>query len=88
MDKKRKPGSMIWTIILGIASVLGIYPVVMIRLNSLKKESAISTAAAFKLPTADSFTGIAHYIDAIASTGFLSGLGFHRYYITCSYSQW
>ena len=79
MDKKRKPGSMIWTIILGIASVLWIYPVVMILLNSLKTESAISTAAAFKLPTADSFTGIANYIDAIASKGFLSSLGFSTF---------
>ena len=97
MDKKRKPGSMIWTIILGIASVLWIYPVVMILLNSLKKESAISTAAAFKLPTADSFTGIANYIDAIASKGFLSSLGFSTFItitsvtailICCSMCAW
>ena len=51
----------------------------MILMNSLKKESAISTGTAFKLPTADAFAGIANYVDAVASKGFLSSLGYSTF---------
>ena len=51
----------------------------MILMNSLKKESAISTGTAFKFPTADAFAGIANYVDAIASKGFLSSLGYSTF---------
>lgn len=73
---KKNIGSTIWTVILTIAALFWVYPVVMILLNSLKKESAISTASAFELPTADSFAGLANYVDAITSKGFLRSLGF------------
>ena len=42
----------------------------MILFNSMKKETAITTAGAFSLPTADSFAVIENYINAIASKGF------------------
>ena len=48
----------------------------MILFNSMKKETAITTAGAFSLPTADSFAGIENYINAIASKGFLQSLGY------------
>lgn len=76
MKKKKGIGSTIWTIILTIAALFWIYPIVMILCNSVKKESAISTASAFELPTADSFAGLANYVDAITSKGFLNSLGF------------
>ena len=46
----------------------------MILFNSMKKETAITTAGAFSLPTADAFAGIENYINAIASKGFLQSL--------------
>ena len=76
MKNKKRIGSTVWTVILTVAALLWVYPVIMILLNSLKKESAISTASAFKLPTADSFAGLANYVDAITSKGFLSSLGY------------
>lgn len=76
MKKKNSAGSIILTVILTATAVLWMYPVFMILMNSVKKESAISTAAVFQLPTADSFAGLANYVDAIASKGFLSSLGY------------
>ena len=71
MKKKKSIANTIWTVILTIAALAWVYPIIMILMNSLKKESAISTGTAFKLPTADAFAGIANYVDAIASKGFL-----------------
>lgn len=76
MQGKRKATDIIWTIILAILSLLYIYPIVMILLNSLKQESAITTDGAFQLPTADTFAGLENYVNAIASKGFLQSLGF------------
>lgn len=76
MAKKRKIKNAFWTIVLSIASILWMYPVIMILLNSLKQERAISTNTAFALPTAETFAGISNYIDSITSKGFLSSLGY------------
>ena len=72
MKKKTKVGDIIWIVILTILSLLWIYPAVMILINSLKQESAISTGTVFKLPTADTFAGLSNYLNAIESKGFLS----------------
>ena len=67
MKKKINVGNIIWTIILTVLSLLWIYPAFMILINSLKKESAISTGSVFQLPASDTFAGLANYVDAIAS---------------------
>lgn len=79
MKKKKSIANTIWTVILTIAALAWVYPIIMILMNSLKKESAISTGTAFKLSTADAFAGIANYVDAIASKGFLSSLGYSTF---------
>lgn len=76
MKKTRNGGSIVLTVILTVTAVVWMYPVFMILMNSVKKESAISTAAVFQLPTADTFAGLANYVDAIASKGFLGSLGY------------
>ena len=81
MKQKRNIGNYIITVILSILSLLWIYPAFMILMNSLKKESAISTGSGFKLPTAETFAGLDNFIDAIASKGFLSSL-FYSLFIT------
>ena len=81
MKQKKTIGNYIITVILSILSLLWIYPAFMILMNSLKKESAISTASVFKLPSAEIFAGLDNYIDAIASKGFLSSL-FYSLFIT------
>lgn len=97
MKAKKKIADRIWIIILSIASLLYIYPVIMILLNSLKKETAISTGTTFELPGADTFAGLANYVNAITSQGFLKSLGFSLFItitsvaailICCSMCAW
>lgn len=76
MNTKKKVGNSILVVILTILSLLWIYPVFMILINSLKKESAISTGSVFMLPTAETFAGLENYINAIESKGFLNSLGY------------
>ena len=76
MKTKKKIGNAILVVILTILSLLWIYPVFMILINSLKKESAISTGSVFQLPTAETFAGLENYINAIESKGFLNSLGY------------
>ena len=83
MKKKINVGNIIWTIILTVLSLLWIYPAFMILINSLKKESAISTGSVFQLPASDTFAGLANYVDAIASKGFLSSF-IYSLFITIS----
>ncbi|MCQ2523087.1 MAG: carbohydrate ABC transporter permease [Lachnospiraceae bacterium] len=76
MKKKNSIGSAVLSTILSILSLLWVYPVIMILLNSLKKESSISTGTVFILPNKESFVGLENYIDAINSKGFLQSLGY------------
>ena len=73
---KEKRSNAIWSVILGILSVVYMYPIVMILFNSLKEERAISTNTAFKLPTSETFAGLANYVNAISAQGFLKSLGY------------
>ena len=83
MKKENKALDMMWTVILTIASVLYMYPIVMIFFNSLKEETSISTNSAFQLPTAETFAGLENYVNAITSKGFLQSLGY-SFFITLS----
>ena len=76
MGKKKKIADRIWTVVLTILALLYVYPIIMILFNSLKKETTITTAGAFTLPTADGFAGLENYVNAIASKGFLQSLGY------------
>ena len=76
MGKKKKIADRIWTVVLTILARLYVYPIIMILFNSLKKETTITTAGAFTLPTADGFAGLENYVNAIASKGFLQSLGY------------
>ena len=57
------------------------YPIVMVVLNSLKVETAISTSGAFELPTGETFAGLTNFVSAISSQGFLKSL-FYSVFIT------
>ena len=67
----RKKYKGILSIFLTVLSLAWIYPVVMILLNSLKVEEAITTDGIFRLPTAETFAGLEHFKNAITSKGFL-----------------
>ena len=72
MKKKTRVFDRILTVVLSLLCIAWIYPVFMILMNSLKKETAITTSSAFELPTAETFNGLANFVDAIGSKGFLS----------------
>lgn len=83
MKKKHSVLSTIGTIFFTALSVLYMYPIVMVILNSLKVESAITTSSAFELPTAETFAGFQNFIVAVSSQGFLKSL-FYSVFITVS----
>ncbi len=69
MEKRNKIASFIIFTVLLIASVVFIFPVAVVVMNSFKTKFNISSAP-FKLPTADTFAGIENYIEGITSTDF------------------
>jgi len=83
MKKRMSFSDKIWFVLLSVLSVAWIYPVVMILINSLKMDTAISTDSVFELPTAETFAGLANYINAIDSKGFLQSL-IYSVFITVS----
>lgn len=72
MAKSAKIKDTILSVVLGILCLAWVYPIVMILLNSLKKDTAITTSTAFQLPNAESFAGLANYVNALQSKGFLT----------------
>ena len=72
MKKQTKAFDTVMSVILGILCLAWVYPVIMILLNSLKIESAISTGTVFQLPTAETFAGLANYVNAVGYKGFVS----------------
>lgn len=76
MTKKTTRINKMWTIIMTIVCLIYMYPILMILMNSLKMESAITTRSAFELPTANTFTGADNFRDAIMSKGFLQSFGY------------
>lgn len=74
MRKRKNALNTFWTVLLSALAVLYMYPIVMILFNSLKQENAITTDGAFRLPTGDTFAGLANYANAISSKGFLQSL--------------
>jgi raffinose/stachyose/melibiose transport system permease protein len=74
--RNEKRSGLVWTVLLTVLSLGWVYPVVMIALNSLKQERAITTSSAFQLPTADTFNGFVNYVKAIEAQGFLKSFGY------------
>lgn len=70
MTKTHKLRDGIASVLLTVLSLAWVYPVVMILLNSLKKETSITTGGAFEVPTAESFAGLENYRSAIEAQGF------------------
>ena len=69
--EKKSMWSTIGTIFFSIICVLYMYPIVMVVMNSLKKETAITTATTFDVPTAETFAGFSNYVSALGAQGFL-----------------
>lgn len=76
MTQKASRSNGVWTVIMTVVSVLYMYPIFMIFMNSLKNESAITTSGAFQLPTGETFAGLTNYINALSAKGFLQSFGY------------
>ena len=68
---KKSTWSTIGTVFFSVICVLYMYPIVMVVMNSFKKETAITTATTFRFPTAETFAGLGNYISALGAQGFL-----------------
>lgn len=73
MQKKRSGINIIIFIILVLLTLLFIFPIVFVVLNSFKGRLFISTEP-FALLTSKSFVGFQNYIDGIEQTGFFEGM--------------
>lgn len=82
MIKKRNLG-LVASVLLAILCAIWIYPIIMVVLNSLKVETAISTSTAFELPVGEAWNGLNNFIVAITSQGFLKSFGY-SIFITAS----
>ena len=96
-SSKSKALNNVFSVILSVLSVVYIFPVFMILINSLKMENAITTDGAFVLPTAETFGGLTNYVNAVQAQGFLKSLGFSLFItissvaailLFCSMSAW
>lgn len=73
MQKKRSGINIIIFIILILLTLLFIFPIVFVVLNSFKGRLFISTEP-FALLTSKNFVGFQNYIDGIEQTGFFEGM--------------
>ena len=96
MDKKKCKHGTLLTVIFTIISVLYVYPIILVVLNSFKKKAYISKAP-FALPTGKTFVGIENYIRGIEKTGLIAAFGWTLFItvlsvaviiICCSMTAW
>lgn len=83
MKRRSDVGKIILSAFMAVLSLIWLYPIFMILINSLKIERAISTTTVFTLPTADTFNGLQNFKRAIYSQGFAEAF-FYSLFITVS----
>ncbi len=64
------------TALLSVLSVVWLYPVLLILINSVKTELSISTSTVFALPTVETFVGLDNYVYGVTQMNFLSSFGY------------
>ncbi len=72
----RRVVNVLLTVLLAALCVVWLYPVLLILINSLKDELAISTATVFELPTQATFAGLHNYTYGIPQLNFLQSFGY------------
>ena len=73
MNKKVKHGTLL-TIIFAVLSLLYVYPIILVFINSFKKKVYISKAP-FEIPTGKMYVGLENYIRGIKQTGLIQAFG-------------
>lgn len=80
MSGKRKPSQIVTFVFLCILTVVFLYPILFIVINSFKGKFFISDAP-FALPTQETFSGLTNYSNGLLKTGLLSSIGW-SFFIT------
>lgn len=73
MNKKLKHGWLV-TLIFSVISLLYLYPIILVVINSFKKKAYISRVP-FDLPKDNMFVGLENYIRGIEQTKFFEAFG-------------
>ncbi|MDO5136546.1 MAG: carbohydrate ABC transporter permease [Eubacteriales bacterium] len=71
MTEKKKNAGLAATVILSLISAVWVYPIIMIFLNSLKIETAITTSGVFSLPNGETWNGAANFVASVTQMDFL-----------------
>lgn len=74
MNARKTKHGWLLTLIFTIISLLYVYPVVLVFINSFKKKVYISDYP-FKLPTKEMFAGLENYVRGIEKTGLVQAFG-------------
>ena len=97
MKTKKKISDIVVFVIMTLLAISFLYPIIMILLNSLKKDTAISTDSVFDLPIKETFAGFSNYVNALESKGFAESFGYSLFItvssvlaicICCSMCAW
>ena len=73
MNKKVKHGTLL-TVIFALLSLLYLYPIILVFINSFKKKVYISKAP-FEIPTGKMYVGLENYTRGIKQTGLIQAFG-------------
>lgn len=74
MNARKAKHGWLLTVIFTIISLLYVYPIVLVFINSFKKKAYISKAP-FDIPTGKMFVGVENYIRGIEKTGLIQAFG-------------
>ncbi|KJY52439.1 carbohydrate ABC transporter permease [Bifidobacterium kimbladii] len=74
MSKSTLRHGRLWTVFFSLVSLLWIYPLILVVINSFKKKAYISTET-FSLPNAESYAGLENYRRGIERTNLLVSFG-------------
>ena len=74
MGEKKRAKNMALSVVFSIISILWLFPIALVVINSFKKKSYISRKP-FAIPTDKMFVGLDNYINGIKKTGFVEAFG-------------
>lgn len=83
MGARKAKHGWILTLIFTIISILYVYPIFLVVLNSFKKKAYISKYP-FKIPVDKMFVGLENYVRGIEKTGLISAFGWTLFITVCS----
>ncbi len=82
MEVSKKTGAVL-TAIMSVLSLLFLYPIALVLMNSFKNKLHIS-ASPFQLPNSETFVSLKNYIDGIEKTGLIQAAGRTTFITVCS----